>query len=37
MKNTVFWDINTQFTPHGVTSEKTAFVIVTTVKTSNLT
>jgi hypothetical protein len=24
-------------TPHGVTSQKTAFIIVTAVKTSNLT
>jgi hypothetical protein len=32
-KNGVFWDV----TPHGVTSQKTPFFIVTTVNTSNLT
>jgi hypothetical protein len=33
MKNAVFWNV----TPHGVTSQKTAFLIVTAVKISNLT
>jgi hypothetical protein len=43
MKNGVFWDVtpcgsckNLQ-EPHGVTSQKTPFFIVTAVKTSNLT
>jgi hypothetical protein len=33
LKNGVFWDV----TPHGVTSQKTPFFIVTAVKTSDLT
>jgi hypothetical protein len=33
MKNGVFWDA----IPHGVTSQKTPFFIVTAVKISNLT
>jgi hypothetical protein len=42
MKNAVFWDVapcRTRYTRdlHGVTSQKTAFFIVTAVKTSNLT
>jgi hypothetical protein len=33
MKNGVFWDV----VPHGITSQKASFFIVTAVKTSNLT
>jgi hypothetical protein len=39
-KNGVFQDVNALWVlqePHGVTSQKTTFFIVTTVKTSNLT
>jgi hypothetical protein len=35
VKNGVLWDDNAE--PHGVTSQKTPFFIVTAVKTSNLT
>jgi hypothetical protein len=34
MKNALFWNVNPA---HGVTSQKTAFFIVTAVKTSHLT
>jgi hypothetical protein len=41
MKNVVLWDIKTKRRflqePHGVTTQKTPFFIVTAVKTSNLT
>jgi hypothetical protein len=35
VNNAVFWDVTEQ-EPHGVTSQKTAFVIAATEKTSNL-
>jgi hypothetical protein len=39
MKIGVFWDVTPSALqePHGVTSQKTPFFIVTAVKTSNLT
>jgi hypothetical protein len=42
MKNGVFWDVmpcgsGKNQEPHGITSQKTPFFIVTAVKTSNLT
>jgi hypothetical protein len=41
IKNAVFWDVSPKrrFTQdlHGATSQKTAFFLVTSVKTSNLT
>jgi hypothetical protein len=36
LKNAVFWDIM-PCEPHSVTTQKTAFFIVTAMKTSNLT
>jgi hypothetical protein len=42
MKNGAFWDVTPcgsckNHEPHGVTTQKTPFFIVTAVKTSNLT
>jgi hypothetical protein len=40
MKKGVFWDVTPcgfLQEPHGITSQKTPFFIVTAVKTSNLT
>jgi hypothetical protein len=41
LKNAVFWDVTSKQRflqePHGIISKKTAFLIVTALKTSNLT
>jgi hypothetical protein len=37
MKNGVFWVVTPCEEPHGVTTQKTPFFVVTAAKTSNLT